>query len=246
MVEGLSTPFRALGLILRRPKLLALSSAPVVLSIVVSALLLGWLKTVATNAALHWLAAHGYEAGALTTKIAVFVLAALVWLLGIVLFSTTVGILASPFNDFLAEAAEKDCRPALSEPPPESKTWKGRIEILGIDLTKTIAVLALQMALLGVSLVTFWIPGLAFLWTAAAFLLLTYQYIAYPQTRRAQGLFESARFLVRYPWLSLGFGGALAVLFSIPFVSALTIPLAVVGGTLLYSRQFRTRQFRTR
>ena len=69
-----------------------------------------------------------------------------------------------------------------------------------------------------------------------ALLLLTFQYVSYPQTRRGENLGTSLAFLGRHFWACLGWGASMTVLFMIPLLSAFMLPIAVVGGTLLYAR----------
>ncbi len=67
------------------------------------------------------------------------------------------------------------------------------------------------------------------------FLLVTFQFVSFPQTRRGEGVLDGIRFLGRNFWVSLGFGMSIAFLFALPLVSTLALPIAVVGGTLLYA-----------
>ncbi len=86
------------------------------------------------------------------------------------------------------------------------------------------------------ALIFSWIPVLNLFAFALAFLLITFQYISYPQTRRGIGFREGARFLRLHPFACLGFGLSVSFLFAIPVVSAFVLPVAVVGGTLLVAR----------
>jgi CysZ protein len=86
------------------------------------------------------------------------------------------------------------------------------------------------------ALLTSWIPALNFLSAALAFLLMTFQYVSYAQTRRGHGLIESLKWILLHPASCMSFGAVLTLLFSIPLISVFAIPVAVVGGTLLFAQ----------
>jgi uncharacterized protein involved in cysteine biosynthesis len=63
-----------------------------------------------------------------------------------------------------------------------------------------------------------------------------FQYTSYPQTRRQERLGHGVWFLLRHAWACSGFGATITLLYAVPFVSSLALPVAVVGGTLLVAR----------
>jgi uncharacterized protein involved in cysteine biosynthesis len=151
-------------------------------------------------------------------------------IVGALAFTFIAGIVALPFNDWLAEMTETRATPPLE--PVQGLTWRFRARCLAIDLGKTVCALGLS----AIALVFSWVPVLNLLGAALTFLLISFQFVSYPQTRRGQGMKEGARFVGRNLWACLGFGASFALLFAIPLVSSLALPLAVVGGTLLYAR----------
>jgi uncharacterized protein involved in cysteine biosynthesis len=114
-------------------------------------------------------------------------------------------------------------------------SFTAKLRLILIDLGKSVAA---AVATFGAILLS-WVPVLNFAAFALAFLLVCFQYISYPQTRRGQGIREGLKFLLHHPFACLGFGASLTFLFSIPLVSSLCFPMAVVGGTLLVARSQR-------
>jgi uncharacterized protein involved in cysteine biosynthesis len=161
------------------------------------------------------------------TKIFLFLFAAMT-------FSYAATLIACPFNDFLAERAEPHATPPLKPAAPQSISAK--IKLILIDLLKTAAAVSVSL----ISLLLSWIPILNFFALILTFLLFTFQYISYPQTRRGLGVREGILFLKKHFFACLGFGSVTALLFSIPLVSCFVLPLAVVGGTLLFARAQET------
>ncbi|MBS1961293.1 MAG: EI24 domain-containing protein [Bdellovibrionales bacterium] len=233
LVFGFTLPIAAARLILSRKRLLAWSALPIALTLALSVWGTAWVKAKAAAAGLAWLSGHGYAADSFAAQAAMVLLQVLLFVLAAISFSFVAGVVASPFNDFLAEAAEPFTEPALV---PAPAGLAGKLRAFLIDVVKTIAITALQLGLLLVGLVAIWLPGLNLIPFAAAFWLLAFQFVSYPQTRRGEGLRRSARFLTRHLFATFGFGAAVGILFAIPFVSAFSLPLAVVGGTLLYAR----------
>ncbi len=223
-------PLRALRLMMANPKLLLWAAIPFLLT---SALYIAFFVTFfqwISQGLPIWMQSLGMDPTGWVIGVAQ-ALAVLIALLSTALsFSAVASVLASPFNDFLAEAAEAYVYPPLPAAPPGS--WSRTARLMAIDMAKNFAALALTAAALLLS----WIPVLNIAAFALAVLLLTFQYVSYPQTRRGETLREGFRFLGRHFFCCLGFGIAHLLLFAIPIVSAIFVPVAVVGGTALFAR----------
>ena len=154
----------------------------------------------------------------------------ILWMVAALTFIFISSIVASPFNDILAERSEKFTETPL--PPVTKKSLKQHVQLIGIDLFKTMT--ALPAAVFAI--VFFWVPVVNIFAFILAFLLVTFQYISYPQTRRSIGLREGAKFLWHHIYACTGFGAIFTFLFAIPFLSSFVLPIAVVGGTLLVAR----------
>jgi CysZ protein len=221
------TPIQAVGVIFSSPKLLMWSVLPiavtvVVLSLLFYALLAGvwkWALSSFTGYFASWSGAFGVVAE---------ILAALAFLyVTVFTLSTLVSLFASPFNDLLAESTEKALG-VLDVPP----TTVGRlIRVFFLDLRKTVITLSLALMIALFMLV----PVVGLLGLLGTAFLNTFTFVTYPQSRRETGVRDSIRW-VRDHWaVSLGFGFTLLFLFAIPVVNLFAIPVAVVGGTLLWT-----------
>lgn len=177
-----------------------------------------------------YLSAHGVSATGWYMSLAHWVLTVSLLIVGAITFAWFATLISIPVNDFLAEAAEPHTTPPL--PPSPVKGFSNRVRLLTIDLGKTIAAAILGIIVLLVS----WIPLVNFLSLLISFLLVCFQFISYPQTRRGQGIRKGLGFLIQYPFACVGFGGVTTLLFTLPGVSFFFLPLAVVGGTLLFAR----------
>jgi uncharacterized protein involved in cysteine biosynthesis len=230
---GFTLPIRAFRLIARKKRLMVWSALPIFLTLGLSIWGVAWVKAKAVAAGMAWVMAKGYAADSFAVHAAVLLLQITLFVLAAVTFSFIAGIVASPFNDFLAEATEPFTDPPLA---PSNPRLREKLRAFVIDLVKTGIVTSMQIILLFIGLLAIWIPGVNIIPFAAAFWLLAYQFVTYPQTRRGEGVGASVVFLKRHFFATFGFGASLGFLFAIPVLSSFALPLAVVGGTLLYAR----------
>ncbi|MGE0614544.1 MAG: EI24 domain-containing protein [Bacteriovoracia bacterium] len=227
---GFRLPLEAASLILRQRSLLALSALPITLTLALYFFVIrkaiDYAQTQLGALIARWsLDPEGWAAwGAQWTgRILLFVVAALT-------FSFVSAIIASPFNDFLAERAERYGQPAL--PPVGESTWVEKLRLIWIDVAKSVAA-----GITGIAALVFsWVPVLNVIAFVVAFLLVCFQYTSYPQTRRGQSLRQGLYFLWRHFYACVGFGAAMTLLFAIPLAASFFLPVAVVGGTLLVAR----------
>jgi CysZ protein len=234
---GLFLPWTALRLILRKPPLFLWASIPIAITLALSIWGAAWAKTKLVALGAVWLAGLGYAPDSWIATVALVFLQIVIFVVAAIAFSIVATIIASPFNDYLSEAVEPFCAPSPPPPPPpEAATWRGRIRAIRIDIAKTLGVGAIQLLLVLAGVLGFWIPGVNLIPLLLAFWLLSFQFVTYPQTRRGENFRVSMRFLFRHAFATLGFGASIGTLFAIPVISAFALPLAVVGGTLLYAR----------
>ena len=231
LIYGLTLPLRAFKLIISHPILLFWSLLPIGITLAVSRLMIGAIQGFAKQHLFQLLSQAGINPASWGAWIILAVTQVLVFLLAAFSFSFIAGIIASPFNDFLAETTERFSTPPLPLPVHKNSLLY-RAHLLKIDIAKTAAAgLATFLAL-----IFSWVPVLNFAVMWIAFMLVAFQFISYPQTRRGLGFFEGLRFLLQNHFACLGFGVSFAFLFAIPLVSSLALPLAVIGGTLLVAR----------
>jgi uncharacterized protein involved in cysteine biosynthesis len=227
---GLTLPWQAFRLIISHPTLIAWSLLPIGVTIAIYVYVIAALQDSARGLLVSYFATWGLDPQGIFAVGLLILTKIVLFLVGAFTFSFVASITASPFNDFLAESTEKWTQPAL--PAVTEKGVGNKLKLIGIDLGKTIAATVATILAMLLSLVPV-INAVAFV---VAFLLVTFQYISYAQTRRGLGLGAGARFIVRHFYACAGFGATLSVLFAIPFVASLSLPLAVVGGTLLVAR----------
>ncbi len=227
---GFTLPWRAAKLIYSKPSLVFLSVLPVGITLVLYVFILSKLQGLAKEGLLEYFKLWGWDPNGWVAWSVLGVSKILLFLVSALSFSLVSSMTSSPFNDFLAEKTER-----WSEPPLRSTralSWKEKLGLIGIDLAKTgAATLATLFAIL-----FSWIPILNLVSFIFAFLLITFQYVSYPQTRRGEKIFQGLRFLGKHFYSSLGFGFVFSFLFAVPILSSFCLPLAVVGGTLLYAR----------
>lgn len=224
LIFGLSLPFRAAALIATQPMLLLASLVPLFLSIGLDA----WIIHRAQAMLAGWI--HSHLSGTYEWVANIFAWLA-VFIAGIVAFSFIAGIAALPFNDWLAELTESRAEPPLVSTGRISLTGKARH--LAIDLAKTVCAMTMSLLALFVT----WIPGLNLAGLILTFLLIAFQFLSFPQTRRDEGVAAGVHFIFNHFWSCLGFGMSFAFLFALPLISSFALPLAVVGGTMLYARE---------
>ncbi len=233
---GFTLPGTAARLILTTPSLIFWSLLPIGVTLGLYGYFVGTLQSELHVSILHYLQAYGLNAeGWLAMGLLLFS-KFLLFLVSAFTFSFVASIAASPFNDFLAENAEKWAVPPLSK--VTSSSFLGKFKLIGIDLLKTGAAMAATLLALLLS----WVPIINVFAFSLAFLLVTFQYISYPQTRRGLGVRAGLFFLWRHFFSCLGFGLVFSFLFSIPLISSFSLPLAVVSGTLLVGRAPGTSQ----
>ncbi len=227
---GLTLPYRALRLIFVNKSLLFWSILPLVLTFILFIYGISQLQDWAVALLQESVAGLGFGPDSWIGWFFVLSGKMILWMVAALTFIFTSSIVASPFNDVLAERSEKFTEIPL--PPVTKKSLKQNIQLIGIDLFKTVtAFIAAVFAI-----IFCWIPVVNIFAFILAFLLVTFQYISYPQTRRSIGLREGAKFLWHHIYACTGFGAILSFLFAIPFLSCFVLPIAVVGGTLLAAR----------
>ncbi len=228
--DGIKLPFVAGALLVRSPSLLGLALLPTAIAATVYALVIFRLREAVENA----VRSYFFPSGVNTTGWAFFaghaILSLLLFIAAALTFSFFVGLVSVPFNDFLAERTESFCEPKLS--PAGSFGFRWRTRLIWIDLVKNLAAGLAALVLFVFS----WVPVFNVVSVFLTFLLITFQFVSYPQTRRGMPLGSAVVFLFKNFGVCLGFGAVLSVLFTLPLVSVFVLPLAVVGGTILDKR----------
>lgn len=234
---GITLPLASLKLIVSHRSLLLLSIFPLILTSVLYYFILTRLNSYLGMHLGTYLASFGFTYDSWLSFLISGILKLILLLISVLTFTFTSTILASPLNDYLAERTEKFV-PQITLAPQNS--FLKMMRLMYIDFAKSI-----MLAFFGlIAIVFFWVPILNVVALTLTFLLLSFQYITYPQTRRGLHFRESIVFLKHNFAASLGFGFILFILYSIPFLSSFILPLAVVGGTVLYAEGERKQLIR--
>jgi CysZ protein len=150
-------------------------------------------------------------------------------------FTPIANIVAAPFNALLAERIEA----VLTGKPLESNTRFIEIAISSIrsQLGKLIYIMLWSIGLLLISfipVINFIAP---FLWIVFGSWLLSLEYFDYPMGNHDLSFADQKKRLSQHRGLTLGFGGSVMVLTTIPLINFVVMPLAVAGATIIWVEQ---------
>jgi CysZ protein len=230
--QGLALLGRAWGLIFRTPRLLRLSAicAAVTLVALGGLFALLWVYTPDLLAWL-WTRPQVWYGQALW-----YVLLVLLFVVLLVVGANVVlPVVLAPLQDPLSELTEEQCGGYTSPPFRPGAFVRGLATGVGHTLARVFFLLLGLAVLFPLNLV----PGvgsvawtvLGTLWTV---LWLAGEHLAAPMTRHLYP-FSEVRRVLRERWLlCLGFGVGVYVLLWVPILNSFFLPVAVVGGTLLY------------
>ncbi|MDH3387322.1 MAG: EI24 domain-containing protein, partial [Gammaproteobacteria bacterium] len=113
------------------------------------------------------------------------------------------------------------------------------IDAIASQLRKLVYILLWASGLFLVSLIPVVNLVAPLLWVIFGSWLLTLEYFDYPMGNHDIVFAEQKRRLAERRGISLGFGGAVMVMTSIPIVNFFAMPVAVAGATLLWVEQFQ-------
>jgi CysZ protein len=230
IVFGFLVPVRALWLIVRTPRLIAWSTLPILLTLTLFGLGFFHAHELLRNIVQSFWGARGWNPQGLGSALFRYLVELLLFLASAMSFTFIASLLATPFNDFLAEASESYATPPLSK--GLSLRFSQRLRLITLDVGKALFSGISTFLLIFLS----WIPGVQVIAYPLTAVLVALQFLSFPATRRGSNLGQDLRLLRRHVWVCLGFGWATAMTLAVPFVSAFFLPVAVVGGTLLYAR----------
>lgn len=236
-VSGFRYPLVAAFFIVRHPSLWPWCALPVIINVLVIVGL--WMWTGHFSAEL--LAAYVTDAEGWFWEILRKAAALLVFLARVVITLIAfvlVGTMAAlPFNDLLSEQTDKLAGGWVDDRPFSLRRTVAELTITGLQEVKRLTMFLLIIApLFLLSFIPVFAPFTLTLKVIATAIFFTADYLSYPMERRGALLFRH-KFLIarRYFIPSLGFGCAVTCLALIPLINFLFFPLAVVGGTLLFS-----------
>ena len=145
-------------------------------------------------------------------------------------------VLAAPFNDLLSEQVERRRLGGAEQP----FSLRRLLEDIGFTIREELRRLGFFLAASCLLLLLHLIPlvgsaaqGLLGGWLTLLFFAL--EYLDLPLARRRVGFRKRWMLVWQHRMLCTGFGCATAVLLYIPLLNFLCIPIAVIGGTLMYA-----------
>ncbi len=242
-LRGSTYPFEALRFS-REHNLWGLMTIPIVINII----LFGIVASLSFVFVLPWMKAFGIWLAAMRPDIVVIgaIVGALIYLVWILLGVVLIGLsgffilllgqaIASPFLDILSERVEYIVLGTPEEPLTAKLVMRALIFGITDLVWSIIYLLAFQIPILMLGL----IPGVgtipaSILSFSVTALLLSQEFVGLPLTRKWVGYRRRWTMIWQNKWLTLGFGSTAMLVLLVPFVNLLLLPLASVGGTLLY------------
>jgi len=235
-LTGFRYPWRAARFILRQPGLYSYILIPLLINIIIFSLTVyGGIQLfdgladrfIPRGDAWYWDVVHYlfWFIVFCTTAITVFFT-----------FTVVGNLIAAPFNDLLSERTELLLLGSTIDQSPNSliESLRNAGSTMLDELRKMTLFICLMLLLLLLNI----IPGFGVLLYSGSSFLLTVWFLAIEYTGYVfarQGLsFREQRFFLRSHFLTgLGFGCAIFLLLVIPFIQFFTIPMGVVGATML-------------
>ena len=153
-------------------------------------------------------------------------------------FTPVANIIAAPFNALMSEKIEAQLtgRPVSSD----ISFMQMAIDAIGSQLRKLVYIMLWALGLFLISLIPLVNIIAPVLWVVFGSWLLSLEYFDYPMGNHDLVFAEQKRRLAERRGLSLGFGGGVMIMTSIPIVNFFAMPVAVAGATLLWVEQFES------
>ncbi len=233
-LAGLAAPWKALGFVAARPKLWWLSITPFLINLGLFALFF-WLSYTYFEQWVRGLLPldQGWWWRALLYLLVVL-LVLLLLMVEVYLFSVVGRIVAAPFLEALTRRVEILARPDAPS-PPQMGFWRSVWRVVVQESKRVLIYLVLMALLLLLNLVpvvgSLLYAGLA--WLVTSFFLAS-EFLDYPLERRGYSLGAKLGYTRRLGLTGLAFGAAVFVLGMVPVLNLALLPLAAVGGTLLF------------
>ncbi|MCE9609149.1 MAG: EI24 domain-containing protein [Chthoniobacter sp.] len=224
--HGLMSLPRALGVLWRAPRVLLWLAPPLLitllLDVAVFSFAFDWIRA--------WIAgllpASGWLAS-LRTVLDVLGAAVVIVLLGLS-FSWVFLALASPFQDFISAAVEREVRGSAV---PDPAGISGFLRSLLQSLVQAVVLTFFSLIFLLLAFFPVVGPILFFVWSAFA---LGYSFVSVHSGRTGQTFAERRAFARRHLGAVMGLGSIVAATALIPLANVLLMPIFVVAGTLLH------------
>lgn len=154
-------------------------------------------------------------------------------------FTPIANIVAAPFNAIMAEKIEEQ----LTGESINSNVSLATIikDSVLSQLGKLVYILIWTAGLMLISLIPLINFASPFLWVIFGSWLLSLEYLDFPMGNHDLTFKQQKEILKKRRGLSLGFGGGVMVLTSIPIVNFLVMPLATAGATVMWVEQLKSK-----
>ncbi|WP_130470815.1 sulfate transporter CysZ [Candidatus Magnetaquicoccus inordinatus] len=159
-------------------------------------------------------------------------------------FSMMTNLLAAPFNSLLAEQVEYHLtgRYPSGTPFTTQSLLVKTIPLLGNELNKILYSLLWMIPFLLLFILPVVHLAAPFLWLLYSAWMLAVQYLDLPMGNHEWSGRRVRQALRQQRALSLGFGGMVLLLNTIPLINFLAMPACVVGATLLWVEQLAAKE----
>ena len=159
------------------------------------------------------------------------------------LFTAIALIIASPFNGLLAEKAE-ELVTGREVPAMEGLGTALMMVPRGIfrEIAKLLYYLPMAAFVLLVTIIPVLNTAAPELWFLLGAWMMSIQFVDYPMDNHQLSFADVKEAVRRRRLSSMGFGGAVALCTGIPLVNFFVVPAAVVGATLLWSKELDRAQ----
>lgn len=236
---GLVMPFRGLCRLAKTPSLRRLAFVPAIINLGLFIGLLFFLVEY-LHVAVQWL----WDKPGIEVWYQVFALGLWYLLYGLSIAAAVVasyfvsiiigGVLASPFHDLLSSRVESLADANLDNTGEDAKSLWGLLK----GMINPIVVLGLYGLTIALILPINLVPAIgSFLATAAMFgvsaFFISFEYMDATLDRHGMGLRQKLNVIYENWLICLSFGMGLSMMFWVPVLNILVMPVAVVGGTLL-------------
>lgn len=234
--RGAAAPLTALAFIWRHTQLWWLAFLPFIINLALFAVFF-WFSYTHLGQWVRGLlpAGQGWWWQALIYLLLVLLFLALL-ALEVYLFAVVGRVVCEPFLELLTRRTERLVPDApLGAPAHSTGLLRDLLRVVRQSILRLLLFLAVMLPLLLVNL----LPGLggliyaALAWLVTSFFL-ALEFMDYPLDRRGLGLRQKLAYVRGMGLGWLGFGSAALVLGLVPLVNFALLPLAAVGGTLLY------------
>lgn len=152
-------------------------------------------------------------------------------------------LLTSPFHALLAEKVEER---VTGEPVPALEGIGAALLQIPRGIAREIGKFVYYLPMALAVLVISFIPGIntlsPLLWFLLGAWMMSLQFVDYPMDNHRLAFREVKEACAARRLSSLGFGGTVAFVSGIPLVNLIVIPAAVIGATLMWCEELRTKR----